>query len=450
MLDRDMYTIVRAKMAEWWTTKTIDETCLQGALSAVYEAQQLQSPLLIWCESPFQLSLMPFLLTILACAPASSRGLLLKSLSDLRCRNALVSLTEQLCEKQQRSLANMEVPDLSNARNAHNTLFRDITLIAKDVNDAVSEANKSTGAAYRDVAVLTSAERTLERSQRLIASAIQHVIAEVTFNRFRSEGEENWRAIMHHTFDLNKFSLFNQTLEEVDWLLEGSLSSFDLHVNECTFSNVLTWGSISFDRMLRLSCLEAILGEGELAKHRQFKRLKPYLFIRKSAMAYLFTSKIVYASRSPVMVRFDNLQRLHSDIGPAIEFADGFQINCWHGTEIAPELAANPSLLTLDRIEREANAEVRSAMLEKYGFDRFITDSGAEKVSVDEHFGTLFRAFISGLPFCFVRVKNSSPEPDGSYKDYILQVPPDMRSAKEAVAWTFGMRESEYSPMIET
>lgn len=99
MLDRDMYTIVRAKMAEWWTTRTVDEKRLQGALDAVYEAQQLQSPMLIWCESPFQVSLMPFMLTILSCAPASSRGMLLKSLSDLRCRNALESLTEQLCRK---------------------------------------------------------------------------------------------------------------------------------------------------------------------------------------------------------------------------------------------------------------------------------------------------------------------------------------------------------------
>ncbi|MBW2672215.1 MAG: hypothetical protein JRD89_02215 [Deltaproteobacteria bacterium] len=41
---------------------------------------------------------------------------------------------------------------------------------------------------------------------------------------------------------------------------------------------------------------------------------------------------------------------------------------------------------------------------------------------------------------------DSSPEPDGSYKHYFLQVPPDMRTAQEAVARTFDMTGGEYHP----
>lgn len=46
----------------------------------------------------------------------------------------------------------------------------------------------------------------------------------------------------------------------------------------------------------------------------------------------------------------------------------------------------------------------------------------------------------------FVRVINSTPEPDGSYRDYWLSVPSNMRRAREAIAWTFGLREEEYAP----
>jgi YHS domain-containing protein len=53
-------------------------------------------------------------------------------------------------------------------------------------------------------------------------------------------------------------------------------------------------------------------------------------------------------------------------------------------------------------------------------------------------------------PVCVLKVINSTPEPDGSYKEYYLTVPPDMTSAKQAVAWTFRMTPEEYSPSQET
>lgn len=49
-----------------------------------------------------------------------------------------------------------------------------------------------------------------------------------------------------------------------------------------------------------------------------------------------------------------------------------------------------------------------------------------------------------------VEVFNSSLEPDGSFKNYYLRIPPDMQSAREAVAWTFDMEETEYDPFAQT
>jgi hypothetical protein len=49
-----------------------------------------------------------------------------------------------------------------------------------------------------------------------------------------------------------------------------------------------------------------------------------------------------------------------------------------------------------------------------------------------------------------VKVKNSTAEPDGTYKDYYLRVPPWMRTPSEAVSWTFGMIPYEYEPQMET
>jgi hypothetical protein len=53
-------------------------------------------------------------------------------------------------------------------------------------------------------------------------------------------------------------------------------------------------------------------------------------------------------------------------------------------------------------------------------------------------------------PLVMVKVRNSTPEPDGAYKDYFLRVPPTMRTAREAVAWTFGLEAEDYKPTQET
>jgi hypothetical protein len=49
-----------------------------------------------------------------------------------------------------------------------------------------------------------------------------------------------------------------------------------------------------------------------------------------------------------------------------------------------------------------------------------------------------------------VEVENSTPEPDGSFKRYFLRVPPTMRDADSAIAWTFRMSKEEYQLAMET
>ena len=52
------------------------------------------------------------------------------------------------------------------------------------------------------------------------------------------------------------------------------------------------------------------------------------------------------------------------------------------------------------------------------------------------------------------RVETTRPEPvrapGDAFRRYVLRVPPDVRSPREAVAWTFGVDTGEYRPAIET
>ena len=111
--------------------------------------------------------------------------------------------------------------------------------------------------------------------------------------------------------------------------------------------------------------------------------------------------------------------------------------------------------ITVKHIQTEENAEVRRVMLERFGQDRYIRESGAQKVSTDD-WGTLWRTGLPGdEPLVMVEVINSTPEPDGSSKVYWIRVPPTARTPRGAIAWTFNESEDfpsadAYSPAVQT
>jgi hypothetical protein len=74
----------------------------------------------------------------------------------------------------------------------------------------------------------------------------------------------------------------------------------------------------------------------------------------------------------------------------------------------------------------------------------------ARPVQKDD-WGKLYQQQLPGdEPLCMVKVLNATPEPDGTFKEYWLRVPPTMRTAHQAVAWTFSAEAQDYRPAVET
>lgn len=160
--------------------------------------------------------------------------------------------------------------------------------------------------------------------------------------------------------------------------------------------------------------------------------------------------KFCMVSDFPERILIDSRNRPHCDSGPSHRWRDGWSLYHVHGVRVPANIIEQPESITVQRIENESNAEVRRVMIERYGQSRYLTDSGATRIHAD-HFGELYRKPIAGdEPLLMVKVRNSTPEPDGSVKDYFIRVPPDMTSAQEAVAWTFGLDKREYDPSVET
>ena len=152
----------------------------------------------------------------------------------------------------------------------------------------------------------------------------------------------------------------------------------------------------------------------------------------------------------PTELHLDDASRLHRGDGPALTYKDGFALHRWHGTAISAEFVQKLKTLTPEVIRNEPNAELRRMMLDHYGHDRYILESGAEPIQQDEA-GRLWRVEIPGdEAITMVEVVNSTAEPDGTFRTYWLRVPPRTNTAREAVAWTFGLSEQDYEPQIQT
>ena len=162
------------------------------------------------------------------------------------------------------------------------------------------------------------------------------------------------------------------------------------------------------------------------------------------------TERVVVLTERPRLLTRDNVGRLHRGEGAAMEFPDGYGLWAWRGMPIPADLATELPALTVDRIGREENAEIRRVMLEHFGYERYLREAGARQLGSDET-GTLWYLDLPGdEPLVMVEVVNSTPEPDGTSRVYWLRVPPRTTSAREGAAWTFNLTENEYHPLIQT
>jgi len=195
-----------------------------------------------------------------------------------------------------------------------------------------------------------------------------------------------------------------------------------------------------------------------------FTRLRPLFeaFVRGCWLLY-WADDTLYWVAKPTLHREPGTQRLHHDTHAALE-SDVVNLYFWHGVMVPPFVILRPDQITIARIDHEINAEVRRAMIERYrhgeeihGAAAFIRDAGGERLDHDERYGTLWRRLIRGSrsappdePIVMIEVVNRTREPDGRFRHYWLRVPPTMRTAREAVAWTFNVPAERYAPEKET
>ncbi len=149
----------------------------------------------------------------------------------------------------------------------------------------------------------------------------------------------------------------------------------------------------------------------------------------------------------PSVIKMDERNLLHCEDGPAIAYRDGFAVYAWHGVRIpSPWIENRGSLTAADALTHE-NMEQRRAACEIIGWARILNELDAKTVQKDSdpEIGELIEVDIPDIgQEKFLRVQC------GTKREFAIPVPPEMQTALEANAWTYGLSTTDYKPEVRT
>lgn len=146
--------------------------------------------------------------------------------------------------------------------------------------------------------------------------------------------------------------------------------------------------------------------------------------------------------------------RIHREDGPALEYRDGFGAYVLAGATIPTWIITHPERITPAHIESQPNLEIRRVLLDRYGMERWLIDTGAVPIDTDRDLHgprALYAIPMGRARLKVVLLHNSTPERDGTRKRYPLKVPPETMTCQEGVAWSWGITDpARYAPTMES
>lgn len=142
---------------------------------------------------------------------------------------------------------------------------------------------------------------------------------------------------------------------------------------------------------------------------------------------YTVCVPVIYANASvPVVARWPKEihwkdGRLHNETGPSILFRDGWKLWTLEGFPVDEQIVMRPETQTVEQIEKEQNDDVRSIRIDRFGWPRYLKETGAQLVDHRENevegcYEALYRQGNGNLRFLVTcptaRIFSKGIEPD--------------------------------------
>ena len=180
----------------------------------------------------------------------------------------------------------------------------------------------------------------------------------------------------------------------------------------------------------------------------QTEKLHGLMELAKSAGWALPHKNICWISERHSILRRDDRGLLHCEDGPACAYPDGWAIYAWHGTRVPSEWITDRAKLAPQTALKWPQIEQRRAACEILGWETILSQLNAKVIDDDgdPEIGVLVEVTIPDIgKEKFLRVRC------GTGRSFALPVPPNMKTALEAQAWTWGLDKTSFlKPEVRT
>ena len=120
-----------------------------------------------------------------------------------------------------------------------------------------------------------------------------------------------------------------------------------------------------FEQLFRHDCLLSICGDRASVAYDGLRRT-----VQHAGPWWPFANAAILCDR-PRHAHRDSERRLHRENGPAVTFGNGVELFAWHGSWVPAEAILCPQSLKRSAISVQGDPEVRQALIEIYGAERY-------------------------------------------------------------------------------
>lgn len=191
-------------------------------------------------------------------------------------------------------------------------------------------------------------------------------------------------------------------------------------------------------------CID-VVGEDKVEK-KDVELLEVWNKLSHSCCSWYPFENLCIISDRPRELHFDENYELHNETGPSVRFEDGFSLYNIHGVIVPEWVVLHPDQITVEKILEEQNAEVRRIMIDRFGMENYLEETGAKKIDED-----VSRIDNNNPEVMVLRVLYEDKEgrkflcgTDGSTtRTYFMRVPNEVKTCKEAGDALAGFREDD-------
>lgn len=314
----------------------------------------------------------------------------------------------------------------------------------------------------------------LSHAEAINKESIKEAKADALLLAFEKDGKPLRKAVARHR---ESVSSEKNTAQKGPYIAQpGSVNTKFLRAWRAVGNS--TNGSRRWDTTAEPTWRRAVIGAfSERVRYRTHNlfmaktRYHPYV-LRGPHVIWPNTNFAI-VSDAPKHILVNNNGQTHSTDDLAVKFSDGWGVAFMNGITIPSRFVLKPESLTLELIQKNTNVEVKRCLIELFGYARWLRESKAKLISEDKDqagkprklwrldtppesppswiTGTQREQWIEDNSLNVLEVFNSTPEPDGTFKKYFLQVGGHTRTPVQALNNLLHAEQQWYAPpRIET